>query len=90
MDSFYATEAAIRMVTMSYNLMSLYRQLTHKNQSQPKLPTLRFNCFAVGSWIVKKGNKTILKMSVPQKRRQWYDGLMDKIAKPIYPISLQI
>jgi len=90
MDSFYATEAAMRMVTMSYNLMSLYRQLTHRNQSQPKLPTLRFNCFAVGSWIVKKGNKTVLKMSVPQKRRQWYDGLMDKVASPKYPLSLQI
>lgn len=90
MDSFYATEAAMRMVTMSYNLMSLYRQLTHRNQAQPKLPTLRFNCFAIGSWIVKKGNKTVLKMSVPQKRRQWYDGLMDKIASPQFPLSLKI
>lgn len=88
MNDFYATEAAMRMVTMSYNLMSLYRQLTHQGQAQPKLPTLRFNCFAVGSWMIKKGNKTILKMSVPQKRRQWYDGLMGKIKVAEYPLSL--
>lgn len=90
MDSFYATEAAMRMVTMSYNLMSLYRHLTHQTQPQPKLSTLRFNCFAVGGWIVKQGNKTVLKMSVPQKRRQWYDGLMGKIASVEFPISLRI
>jgi len=89
MDDFYATEAAMRMVTISYNLMSLYRQLTHQGQAQPKLPTLRFNCFAVGSWMIKKGNKAVLKMSVPLKRRQWYDGLMGKIGQAKFPISLQ-
>jgi hypothetical protein len=30
MDSFYGTEAAIRMVCVSYNLMSLFRQVTHQ------------------------------------------------------------
>ncbi len=88
MDDFYVTEAAMRMVTISYNLMSLYRQLTHQGQAQPKLPTLRFNCFAVGSWMIKKGNKAILKMSVPQKRRQWYGSLMGKIAYAKFPLSL--
>ncbi len=90
MNSFYATEAAMRMVCFSYNLMSLYRQLTYQNQPQPTLPTLRFNCFAVGSWIVKNGKKNILKMSVPQKRRQWYDGLMDKVKPSSWPLSLRI
>lgn len=88
MDSFYATEAAMRMVCMGYNLMSLYRQLTYKNQAQPTLPTLRFNCFAVGSWIISQGRNRILKMSVPLKRRKWYDGLMDKVKPPDWPISL--
>jgi hypothetical protein len=88
MDSFYATEAVIKMVCVSYNLMSLFRQVTHQNQARPRLPTLRFNCFAVGSWIVKKGNATVLKLSVPLKRRQWYDGLFDKIRNTVFPISL--
>ena len=88
MDSFYATEAAIKMVCISYNLMSLFRQVTHQTPIQPKLPTLRFNCFAVGSWIVKRGNSTILKLSVPLKRRQWYDGLFSNIDKMKSPYSL--
>lgn len=89
MDSFYATEAAIRMVCMSYNLMSLFRQVTHQTPIQPKLTTLRFNCFAVGSWVIKDGRKEKLKMSVPNERRKWYQGLFDKISDMQLPLSLQ-
>jgi hypothetical protein len=88
MDEFGATEAAMRFVMMAYNLMSLFRQLTHRNQAQPKLSTLRFNCFAVGSWISNNGNRKILKMSVPLKRRQWYDGLFAAINDAQLPFSL--
>ena len=88
MDKFTATEAAMRMVMIAYNLMSLFRQLTHKNQAQPRLPTLRFNCFAVGSWIAKEGNSRVLKMSVPLKRRQWYDGLFSAVNNIELPLSL--
>jgi len=52
--------------------MSLFRQITHQKQPQPKLSTLRFNCFAVGSWVEQEAQKWVLKMSVPLKRRQWY------------------
>ena len=88
MDEFGATEAAMRFVMMAYNLMSLFRQLTHRNQAQRKLSTLRFNCFAVGSWISNNGNKQILKMSVPLKRRQWFDGLFGAIKEAQLPFSL--
>jgi hypothetical protein len=89
MDSFYATEAAMRMVMIAYNLMSLYRLLSHQTPVQPRLQTLRFNCFAVGSWIVRQGNKSILKMAVPLKRRQWFDGLFENIKRSELPFSLQ-
>jgi hypothetical protein len=88
LDSFCATEAAMRFVMIAYNLMSLFRQLTHQKQAQPKLSTLRFNCFAVGSWIDKQDNTMILKMSVPLKRRQWYDGLFRNIQNTQLPLSL--
>ena len=90
MDDFYATEAAMRMVMVAYNLMSLYRQVTRQTRPQPTLATLRFNCFAVGSWIVRSGNRHILKMSVPLKRRQWFDGLFSAIMQNQFPLSLQI
>jgi hypothetical protein len=88
MDDFCATESAMRMVTIGYNLMSLFKQLTYRSQAQPKLSTLRFNCFAVGSWITIKGNSKVLKMSVPLKRRQWYDGIFKEMENIKLPLSL--
>ncbi len=88
MDNFCATEAAMRFVMVAYNLMSLFKQLTHRNQAQPKLSTLRFNCFAVGSWVKTDDQKRILKMSVPLKRRQWYDSLFSNIENTQLPLSL--
>jgi hypothetical protein len=88
MDDFCATETAMRFVMVAYNLMSLFKQLTHQKQAQPTLSTLKFNCFAVGSWIDKKAEKRVLKMSVPLKRRQWYDSLFAALQKATLPLSL--
>ena len=88
MDNFCATETAMRFVMVAYNLMSLFRQLTHQRQPQPKLSTLRFNCFAVGSWIEEIGKNQILKLSIPLKRRQWYDSLFYNIENINLPLSL--
>jgi len=63
-------------------LMSLFRQFTHQKQAQPNLSTLRFNCFAVGIWIDKPAETMVLKMSVPLKRRQWYEALFSNIQTP--------
>ena len=84
MDDFCATETAMRFVMTAYNLMSLFRQLSHQKQTQPTLSTLRFNCFAVGSWI----ENNVLQMSVPIKRRQWYDGLFSCVENVKLPLSL--
>lgn len=65
MDDFCATETAMRFVMVAYNLMSFFRLLTLQKQPCPTLSTVRFNGFAVGSWIENK----VLKMSVPLKRR---------------------
>jgi len=88
MDDFCATETAMRFVMIAYNLMSLFRHLTLQKQPTPTLSTLRFNCFAVGSWIEKTDNVTTLKMSVPLKRRQWYDSLFSFIESAKLPLSL--
>lgn len=88
MDDFCATETAMRMVMVAYNLMSLFRLLTHQTQPSPKLQTLRFNCFAIGTWIDKEGPITKLKLSVPLKRRQWYDSLFTYLENEKLPLSL--
>lgn len=77
MDKFWATEAAFRMIMMGYNLMSLFRQVVLKSKSQATLSTLRFKCFALGSWISKHAGKTTLNISAMGEKRKWLDGLFD-------------
>ncbi len=77
MNKFWATEAAFRTIMIAYNLMSLFRQGVLKSKSQATLSTLRFKCFALGSWISKHAGKTTLNISAIGEKRKWLDGLFD-------------
>lgn len=79
MNEFYATEAAFRCVMIAYNLISVFRQGILGLKIQPRLQTIRFQCFAIGSWIGKKYRQKILKISLAPKRRPWFEGLFTKI-----------
>jgi hypothetical protein len=57
LDKFWTTEAAFRTIMIAYNLMSLFRQIVFKSKSQATLSTLRFKCFALGSWISNHAEK---------------------------------
>ncbi len=90
LHKFYATEAAFRMILIAYNLLSLFRQAILKQKIQPTLSTIRFKCFALGSWIIKRGRKKILKLSVAVKRRSWMDGLFSKLVGLNVPFPVKI
>ena len=79
LQKFDATEAAFRSVMIAYNLISLFRQAVLGVKIQPRLHSLRFKCFAIGSWIGKKYRRNVLRVSLDQKRRPWFEGLFTKI-----------
>ncbi len=78
MHKFFGTEATLNFAMIAYNLMSLFRHFILRNAAQRRLSTLRYNTFAIGSYLVQNGNQVILKMSLPLKRRQWFIGLWEK------------
>lgn len=80
LDSFYATEAAFRTVLLAYNLMSLFRQAILQAPKAVRLATMRFQCFAIGSWIGREARKKVLRISLPWQRRAWFEGLFAKVA----------
>lgn len=86
--SFYGTEAALNMVMMAYNFMSLFRQAIMSNTRQPKLSTLRYKLFAIGAYMVTEGNHRILKLSLAMKRRAWFLGLWSKTSQFVLPVPL--
>jgi hypothetical protein len=77
MEKFWATEAAFRTIMIAYNMMSLFRQVVLKSKSKATLSTLRFKCFALGSWISKHAGKTTLNISAIGEKRIWLNGLFD-------------
>jgi hypothetical protein len=86
---FYATEAAFRGVMLAYNLISLFRQVILKTKVPPRLQSLRFQCFAIGSWLGKEYHRPVLKLSLPVKRRLWFEGLLAKIVEFVPPFPLE-
>lgn len=74
-ESFEATESAFRWAMVAYNLMSLFKIMVVKSKSFPALSTLKFQCIAIGGYIVRRSRKSVLKLAVQEKRR----GFMDKL-----------
>jgi IS4 transposase len=53
MQDFYATEAALRTVMVSYNLMALFKLTVIQSKVNERITTIRLKCFSIGSWVVK-------------------------------------
>src|SRR5690606_4495409 len=51
LDEFYATEAALTVAMMAYNLMALFRLFILKSEVQHTLSTLRYKTFAIGAYF---------------------------------------
>jgi len=88
MEDFYATEAAFRWTMVAHNLMSLFRLQVLNHKHHPVLSTMRFQCIAIGSYLVKSGRKTTLLLSAKEKRRQFLEGLFAKISNLSPPFQI--
>lgn len=90
MESFYATEAAFRLAMIAHNLMALFRLQALNNRHLPTLSTIRFQCIAIGSYLIRKTRKTKLKLSAREKRRDFLEQLFQKITSLVNPFELSI
>jgi DNA-directed RNA polymerase subunit L len=85
MKDFWATEATLNTVMLSYNLMSLLRQVLLKNSAvkhtsqsvQHTLQTLRYKLFAKAAYITTESRKPILNLALAMQQRIWMQGLWD-------------
>jgi hypothetical protein len=89
MKDFFATEAALRMINLAYNIISLFRQVSSEKTQHKRLQTLRLNCYAVGAWMTKKGNSKVLKIAGLIKKRKWMDGIFSKVDECSFPLSFR-
>lgn len=95
LKDFWATEAALGMVMIAYNLMSLFRQavlracVPHRDgkEVQHTLKTLRFKLFAKAGYLTTQGRSRILKLAVAMQHREWMEGLWDRSKTFSLPVA---
>ena len=74
---FRATEAALGVCMLSYNLMSVFRHTVMRQKVHNTLPTLHHHVLAVGAlWDDNTRNtKQTFRLAVARKRRPWFERL---------------
>lgn len=75
MAQFWATEAALGMAMLAYNLMSLFRQAAMRSEVHHTLATLHHKVFAIGAFWDPGPEKNVLRLAVARRRRKWFEGL---------------
>jgi len=90
MQSFFGTEAALIFAMLAYNLMALFRQFILGSKVQQRLSTLRYKTFAIGAYFKKVNNRTILKLSLNMKRREWFEGIWNQTNQVTTPFVFSI
>jgi hypothetical protein len=87
LQDFAATEAALSWVMMAYNFISLFRHTVLQSSINQRMKTLRYEVFAIGGYIVKKGTQRFLKLSLAMKKREWFTGLWDQSKTFSLPVA---
>lgn len=83
---FEGTEASLRLMTIAYNFMSLFKQLVIGGNVRNRLKTLRHKMLAIPAIIEHAGDKTIVKMALHMNRRNWMIKLSSRVDE-LYPES---
>jgi hypothetical protein len=81
MNSFAGTEAAFRMVMLAYNVMSLFKQKVMLGPVRHRLGTIKFQCIAIGSYLITKGQNKKMKLAAEGKRRHFLEHLFDNVER---------
>jgi len=82
LESFWASEAALSLATLTYNLVVLFER--HLGwQQKVTLRNLRFWLFVTAGVLSHPAGQTTIKLAVPARERDWWRRLWEKIWSPI-------
>jgi hypothetical protein len=82
LNRFWATEAALSLAVMTYNLTVLFQRHLgwHKKVT---IHSLRFWLFITAGVLSYPKGKTTIKLAVPERERAWWQRLWEKIISPL-------
>ena len=81
LEKFWATEGALSLATLTYNLSVLFQR--HLGwQTKVTIHSLRFWLFVTAGVLSYPQGKTTIKIAAPQRERAWWRRLWGKILSP--------
>jgi hypothetical protein len=81
LENFWASEAALSLASLTYNLIVLFER--HLGwQQKVTLRNLRFWLFVTAGVLSHPAGKPTLKLAVPERECDWWRRLWDKILSP--------
>ena len=86
MRNFWATEAALSVVMLAYNLMSVFRQAVIRQKSHQTLATLHHKVLSMGAYWgsgKEESERPTLNLAVARQRRPWFEGLWANANEPV-------
>lgn len=82
LEKFWASEAALSLATLTYNLSVLFQR--HLGwQQKVTIHSLRFWLFVTAGVLSYAGGKTTIKLAVPVREQEWWRRLWKKILNPL-------
>ncbi len=82
LEKFWASEAALSLATLTYNLTVLFQRHLG-GQQKVTIHSLRFWLFVTAGVLANPQGKTTIKLAVPTRERGWWRRLWEKILSPI-------
>jgi Transposase DDE domain group 1 len=81
LEKFWATEAALSLAVLSYNLCMLFQR--HLGWlDRVSAGTLRFRLFTTGGTVSRSGGVTTIRLAAPAEHRAWWRALFEKLCCP--------
>ena len=81
LEQFWASEAALSLASLTYNLTVLFQR--HLGwQQKVTLRNLRFRLFVTAGGLSHPAGKTTVKPDVPKREQAWWRRLWEKILSP--------
>ena len=79
LQNFGGMEAAFRFILVAFNIMTILKQALLSSPKNYRLSTLKFQCIAIGSYLVKNGRKLKMKLSAEGRRRHFLKHLFQNL-----------
>lgn len=79
LSKFWATEAALSLAVLAYNLVVLFEQKLGWQHERVTAGTLRYWIFVTAGAVVTHARKRVLQLAVPPGQRDWWRRTWENI-----------